>query len=74
MAVVTFARKLKHSVKKKSDSNKFQMQPSHVASNPRKQAIATGKMVFIERKIAKYRMQVESPEYEVIQLYQSDKF
>ena len=31
-------------------------------------------MVFVERKIVKYRLDFGSPEYEVVQLYQSNKF
>ena len=41
---------------------------------PKKQAIAMGKKVFVERKIVKYRVKIDSPSYEIIQLYQSNKF
>ena len=57
----------------KEEWNNFsQRQPSHPTS--KKQAIATGKRVFVERKIVKYRLDVDSPGYQVVQLYQSDKF
>ena len=72
VAAVTSARKTKYSGQKKSGSNVTQRQPSRVAA--KKQTIATGKRVFVERRIVKYRLDVDSPGYDVIQLYQSDKF
>ena len=72
VAAVTSARKTKYSRHKKSGTNITQRQPSRVV--PKKQAIATGKRVFVERKIVKYRVKVDSPGYEIIQLYQLDKF
>jgi hypothetical protein len=72
VAAVTSARKTKYSGQKKSGSNVTQRQPSCAAA--KKQTIATGKRVFVERKIVKYRLNVDSPGYDVIQLYQSDKF
>ena len=70
VAAVTSARKTKYSGK--SGGNKSQRQPSRTVQ--KKQTIATGKRVFVERKIVKYRLDVDSPGYEVTQLYQSDKF
>ncbi len=70
VAAVTSARKTKYSSQKKSGMNISK--PSRAV--PKKQAIATGKRVFVERKIVKYRVKVDSPAYEIIQLYQSDKF
>ena len=72
VTAVTSARKSKYSGQKKSGTNLTQRQPSRPTS--KRQAIATGKMVFVERKIVKYRLDVDSPGYQVVQLYQSDKF
>ena len=72
VAAVTSARKTKYSRHKKSGTNITQRQPSRVV--PKKQAIATGKRLFVERKIVKYRVKVDSPGSEIIQLYQLDKF
>ena len=70
VTVVTSARKTKYS-DQKSGTNITQRQPS--CAVPKKQAVAMGKRVFVERKIVKYRVKVDSPGYEIIQLYQSDK-
>ena len=72
VAAVTSARETKYSGQKKSGSNVTQRQPSRAA--PKKQTIATGKRVFAQRKIVKYRLAVDSPGYGDIQIYQSDKF
>jgi hypothetical protein len=64
-------QKIKYSGKKKSDSNKNHRQPSHAL---KKQTMAPGKRVFVERKVIKYRVKLDSPWYEVVQLYQSNKF
>ena len=67
---ITSARKKKYSGKKK-ESNLLSRQPSRFT---KKQTIGTGKRVFVERKIVKYRVPVDTPGYAVLQLYQSDKF
>ena len=71
VAAITSARKKKYSGKKK-DSNLVSRQPSRFAT--KKQTIGTGKRVFVERKVVKYRVPVNTPGYEVVNLYQSDKF
>ena len=40
----------------------------------KKQTIGTGKRVFMERMIVKYRVPVSTPGYEVMRLYKSDKY
>jgi hypothetical protein len=70
VAAITSARKTKYSGK--SGGNKSQRQPSRAVQ--KKQTIATGKRVFVERKVVKYRLDVDSPGYEVTTIYQSDKF
>ncbi len=70
VAAITTARKKKYSGKKK-ESNLLSRQPSRFT---KKQTIGTGKRVFVERKIVKYRVPVDTPGYAVLQLYQSDKF
>jgi hypothetical protein len=72
VTAVTSARKSQYSGQKKSGTNLTQRQPSRPTS--KRQTIAAGKRVFVERKIVKYRLDVDSPGYEVVQLYQSDKF
>jgi hypothetical protein len=72
VTAVTSARKTKYTGQKKSGTNLTQRQPSRPTS--KRQTIAAGKRVFVERKIVKYRLDVDSPGYEVVQLYQSDKF
>jgi hypothetical protein len=62
VAADTSARKSRYPGQKKSDMNLTKMQ-----------AIVTVQRVFVERKIVKYRLEVDSPGYEVVQLYQSDK-
>jgi hypothetical protein len=71
VAAITSARKKKYSGRKK-DSNLASRQPSRFTT--KKQTIGTGKRVFVERKVVKYRVPVNTPGYEVVQLYQSDKF
>jgi hypothetical protein len=63
IAAVTSARKLKYSGKKRSDSNKNHRQPSHAL---KKQTVTPGKMVFVEKKVIKYRVKVDSLGYVIM--------
>ena len=65
---ITSARKKKYSGKKK-ESNLVSRQPSRFT---KKQTIGAGKRVFVERKIVKYRVPLNTPGYKVLQLYQSN--
>ena len=69
-AAITYARKKKYYGKKK-ESNLVLRQACWFAM---KQIVGTGKRVFMETKIVKYRVDVELLGYEVIKLYQSNKF
>ena len=72
VAAITTARKKKEEVLwQKEGINLLSRQPSRFT---KKQTIGTGKRVFVERKIVKYRVPVDTPGYAVLQLYQSDKF
>lgn len=68
--VATSARKTKYTSKKSGGSAEAKRQPSRQKKN----AIGKHKRVFIERRVVRLCLDVNSPAYKVVQEYQSDKF